>query len=403
VDRLNGSHQVQGASNRELLHVVSEDAGLRRWLAGPGARLTSAIFPTMQALADERLGTPPAPRALLLDLRSAAPALVRTRCLEARELLGPTCTILALVSPAALAVAPAAIESGAADEVLFAPLKLRVLRARLALAAARRAGRPRDHAALLSAVEHAGVAIEITDREGRILYVNPAFTAITGYPLAEAVGQTPAALLRSERHGDGFFQDIWDTINRGEVFRGHMFGRRKDGSEYRQHTTLSPFLSPSGTIRGFVAIKRDVTEAWEAREAERSAYRALQDAQRQIAAQAETLRATIESASDAILVTDFDTARFHTVNAAAVEMFGYSRDEFTQRTGRQLSPPDAKALVDRMSEELRTIGRTVASRLPLTRRDGSIFYGDTRVVAFQVGERRQTVTTIRELGGDQSA
>jgi PAS domain S-box-containing protein len=115
-----------------------------------------------------------------------------------------------------------------------------------------------DRSRLAMAVDQSAEAIVITDREGTILYVNPAFETITGYPREEAVGKNPR-ILQSGRQDDSFYKELWSVLKRGEVWTGHFINRRKDGSLYEEDATISPVRDSSGNIVSFVAVKRDVT------------------------------------------------------------------------------------------------------------------------------------------------
>jgi two-component system NtrC family sensor kinase len=112
---------------------------------------------------------------------------------------------------------------------------------------------------LQSAVlEAAANAIVITDPAGAIQWVNPAFTALTGYTVAEAVGQNPR-LLSSRRQSKEFYRAMWTTILAGEVWTGEVVNRRKDGSLYTERMTITPVRDGDGSTTHFVAIKEDVT------------------------------------------------------------------------------------------------------------------------------------------------
>ncbi len=115
-----------------------------------------------------------------------------------------------------------------------------------------------DRSRLAMAVDQSAEAIVITDREGTILYVNPAFETITGYSREEAVGKNPR-ILQSGRQDDSFYKELWSVLTRGEVWTGHFINRRKDGSLYEEDATISPVRDSSGNIVSFVAVKRDVT------------------------------------------------------------------------------------------------------------------------------------------------
>ena len=118
---------------------------------------------------------------------------------------------------------------------------------------------------LSAALEAAANGIVITDPEGTILWVNPAFTAVTGYTAEEALGQNPR-LLKSGKHDRPFYSDLWNTILAGKVWRGELTNRRKDGTPYAEEMTITPVLDEGGTIRNFIAMKQDVTQRKRAEE-----------------------------------------------------------------------------------------------------------------------------------------
>jgi PAS domain S-box-containing protein len=108
------------------------------------------------------------------------------------------------------------------------------------------------------AVEQSAETIVITDIEGIMLYVNPAFEQTTGFTRAEALGQNPR-ILKSGRHDAGFYRQMWAVLKRGEVWHGHLFNRRKDGKIFEEDATLSPVRDAAGKVINYVAVKRDVT------------------------------------------------------------------------------------------------------------------------------------------------
>ena len=112
---------------------------------------------------------------------------------------------------------------------------------------------------LMTAVEQAAEAVVITDLEGRIEYVNPAFTAITGYGRAEALGQS-MRLLKSGEHPPEFYSQLWKTILAGQVWQGEVTNRRKDGRLYPEEMSIAPVRDARGAISHFIAVKQDVTE-----------------------------------------------------------------------------------------------------------------------------------------------
>ncbi|MBN1887517.1 MAG: PAS domain S-box protein [Thermoflexales bacterium] len=118
----------------------------------------------------------------------------------------------------------------------------------------------------ITALEAAANAIVITNRQGNIVWVNPAFTRLTGYTAQEVIGQNPRA-LKSGQHDEAFYCTMWETILSGQVWRGDMVNRRKDGSLYFEEMTITPVRDEDGGISHFIAIKQDVTDRKQAEEA----------------------------------------------------------------------------------------------------------------------------------------
>ncbi|MFZ5799604.1 MAG: PAS domain S-box protein [Thermodesulfobacteriota bacterium] len=111
---------------------------------------------------------------------------------------------------------------------------------------------------LATAIANTNDSIVITNREGTIQYVNPAFTRITGYTREEALGRNPR-ILKSGFHDNAFYANMWNTLLRGEVWEGRLINRKKDGSLYNELASISPVRDATGKITHFVAVKRDIT------------------------------------------------------------------------------------------------------------------------------------------------
>lgn len=111
---------------------------------------------------------------------------------------------------------------------------------------------------LSRAIEQNTAAVVITDREGRIEYVNPRFTEITGYGVEETLGQNPR-ILRSGVTPSDVYAQLWATILGGRVWRGELQNRKKDGELYWATLSISPILDESGSITHFVALQEDIT------------------------------------------------------------------------------------------------------------------------------------------------
>jgi diguanylate cyclase (GGDEF)-like protein/PAS domain S-box-containing protein len=190
---------------------------------------------------------------------------------------------------------------------------------------------------LSGALEQIADSVMITDRNGGIEYVNPAFERSTGYTRAEALGQTPR-ITKSGKQGAGFYKKLWQTILAGEVFSEVLVNRRKDGSLYYEEKTITPLKDIDGRITHFIATGKDVTERMQTQErlefmAQHDALTALpnralfMDRLRQALARARWHRRIV-----AVLFVDMD--RFKTINDTLGHEAG---DELLQRLGERFN------------------------------------------------------------------
>lgn len=118
---------------------------------------------------------------------------------------------------------------------------------------------------LTTAMEQSPVSVVITDLGGKIQYVNPAFTIVTGYTYEEAIGQNPR-VLKSGKHDAEFYKSIWNTIRSGETWKGEIVNRKKNGEEFWEMASISPVMDSNGKITNYIAVKNDITEKKKAEE-----------------------------------------------------------------------------------------------------------------------------------------
>ena len=124
-----------------------------------------------------------------------------------------------------------------------------------------------------AALEAAANAVVITDRAGIIRWANPAFSALTGYSIAEAVGKNPRELIWSGQQDTEFYRSLWDTVLSGKVWSGKLVNQRKSGENYFEEMTITPVRDEARYVSHFIAIKNDITESVLARERLESALR----------------------------------------------------------------------------------------------------------------------------------
>jgi PAS domain S-box-containing protein len=109
------------------------------------------------------------------------------------------------------------------------------------------------------AIDQVEENVVITDAEGTIQYVNPAYERITGYSRDEVIGQN-ASILESGKHDDSFYQHMWGTLRSGNSWSGRFINKKKDGSLYDEEAMISPVRDASGQTVNYVSVGRDITE-----------------------------------------------------------------------------------------------------------------------------------------------
>ena len=111
---------------------------------------------------------------------------------------------------------------------------------------------------LSKAIEQSPECIAVTDRHGTIEYANKRFTELTGYSKEELIGSNPK-VLKSGFHDKAFYKELWGTINAGNVWKGEMYNKKKNGDFYWENVSIAPIINGNG-ITHFVAVKEDITD-----------------------------------------------------------------------------------------------------------------------------------------------
>jgi PAS domain S-box-containing protein len=189
-----------------------------------------------------------------------------------------------------------------------------------------------ERAGLVAAVEQAADGVVITDVEGKIQYVNPAFTVLTGYSSAEAVGQH-TRILKSGSQSVALYEELWKTIRSGRVWHGELVNRRKDGSFYPEEMRIAPVRNANGEVVSYIAIKHDVTER-----------RAAEEAQGFLAA-------IVQGSQDAIVAYTREGIIL-TWNRGAQTVFGYSADETVGKHLSMLVAPERLPGLPHFTEQI---------------------------------------------------
>ena len=253
-----------------------------------------------------------------------------------------------------------------------------------------------------AAMTAAANAIVITDRDGSIVWANPAFSTLTGYTLAETVGKNLRDLVKSGQQERAFYEEMWATILAGRIWHGQLVNRRKDGSLYPEDLTITPVRDANGKITHFIAIKLDLTERKAAEEALLQAG-ALQ-------------RAIFNSANFSSIATDAKGV-IQIFNVGAERMLGYTAAEVMNKiTPADISDPqEVIARAAALSVELGTpitpgfealvfkASRGIEDIYELTyiRKDGSRFPAVVSVTALR--DAQNTIIGYLLIGTDNTA
>ena len=112
---------------------------------------------------------------------------------------------------------------------------------------------------LSQAIEQSPVSVVITDVQGKIEYVNPKFTSLSGYTFEELYGQN-AGIIKSGITPDIIYKNLWETITAGKEWSGEIQNRKRNGELYWENIFISPLKNPDGIVTNFIGIKEDITE-----------------------------------------------------------------------------------------------------------------------------------------------
>lgn len=236
-----------------------------------------------------------------------------------------------------------------------------------------------------SALAAAADAIVILDYNGRVHWINKAFTRMTGYEFNEIYGQT-LKVLKSGQHSQEFYKEMWTTILSGSAWTGEMVNRRKNGDIYYEEQTITPITNSNGSVSNFIAIKNDITE-------KRLAQKHLEDREAK-------LSALFNGVIDAIVTAD-STGKILTVNPAAESIFGYAPGELEGKNVRIFVPPELRPNHDSFIKRYLTshipriigIGREIEA----IRKDGSRFPIDLSINEIRTTDAIMFTAIVRDI------
>ena len=238
---------------------------------------------------------------------------------------------------------------------------------------------------LSQAVAQCPNSIIITDVNGKIEYVNQTFTKISGYSADEAVGRTPA-FLKSEETPRATFDELWQTILSGKIWRGELKNRRKEGRVYWDQVSIAPIKDDKGTITHFLGIQTDVTE-------HKNTQESLRESENRFGA-------IVAAAAEGIITID-RMGHIWSFNQAAEQMFDYRAEELIgKNSSRLLSPPATEGSNGYIARYLNAYRRTITNKgnqLVGRRKNGSTFPMELTVSEFNDGTGPYYAVIVRDI------
>ncbi|MBI4419142.1 MAG: PAS domain S-box protein [Ignavibacteriales bacterium] len=234
-----------------------------------------------------------------------------------------------------------------------------------------------------TALNAAANAIVITDQDGTIQSVNPAFTTLTGYTASEAIGKNPRDLVKSGVQDTEFYRTMWKTLLANKVWRGEIVNRKKDGSLYTEDQTITPVTGGNGVITNFIAIKEDVTDR--------------KNAEQTVRESESRLSAFLEATLDGVVVEHDDRVVF--ANKAFAKMYGYA--DPAELAGKHISELQSDEDIVRMTEyaRRRERGESAPTRYEFRgkHKDGSLIDLEVSVSVFQIAGKFHIISIVRDI------
>ena len=179
---------------------------------------------------------------------------------------------------------------------------------------------------LSTAVEQNPATIVITDTNGKIEYVNPKFTEVTGYSFEEACGNNPK-ILKSGKTDTKVYTNLWQTISTGNTWRGEFINKKKNGEEFVENIVVSPIFDNNHNIVNYIAIKVDITDRI--------------NLEKELILEKKYLQTIIETSPTSIWFKDRENT-YISVNEAAAKLCGLPKNEIEGKKAHDIFPQESQ-------------------------------------------------------------
>jgi PAS domain S-box-containing protein len=246
---------------------------------------------------------------------------------------------------------------------------------------------------LNTAVEQSPVSIIVTNRDGVIEYINPYFANNTGYNYDEIIGQNPR-ILKSDKTPDETYKQLWATITSGNIWKGELCNKKKNGDLYWERVSISPVVNNSGYITHYIGVKENITT-------EKNALEALRESE-------ERYRKLVEMSPDAVAI--HQQGKIVYINSSGIKLFDANTPgELIGKPIIDLIHPDYRNIAIKRIEKTLSGGNVPYIEEKFVRLDGTIFDVEvtaipsvfqglpaTQVVVRDITERKLTQEALRE-------
>lgn len=208
-----------------------------------------------------------------------------------------------------------------------------------------------------AALEQSPVAVQISDKEGTIEYVNPKLTQLTGYTAKELIGRNPR-IFQSGKTPIGTYHELWQAILTGKGWEGEIQNKKKNGELYWAFEKIAPIRNEAGEIVSFLAVQEDITRrklAEEALKASQKKYSMLLD----------------KSLSGIYIVQE---GRIRYANRRLSEIFGYSKDVLIDMELFEIIQPDYRQALPDLLTKQKTSGVALGETIQGVKKNGEVIW-----------------------------
>ncbi len=245
-----------------------------------------------------------------------------------------------------------------------------------------------DSDIILAALEQSPGIVMITDTDGKIEYVNPHFTVITGYTREEVIGKNPSFLKSGTTHRD-FYTGLWSSLKQGKSWHGELCNRKKNGKIYWESAAFSVIKNENGKVLHYMKVAEDITERKRALEALQGSY--------------EFLEIIMNSAIDTMFVFD-SRGDIIMANSRAEELTGYTVGELIGMSSSRLIPDAEFDAVNEYFSSQKDRSGSVEQKTTLMRKDAALRTIKYRLVPLiQHNRLRGIIGTAEDVTGQSLA